>query len=182
MDLVTLALAKKFANKVAAGFSKVEVSGMKITFTLNDGTTTSLTVPAPADGKDGNSIVNIDINENGELVCTLSDNTIIVAGNIANLLPDYYETTLNELQEENKRLRNDIESIALTKIYEGENITIEDASNARFKSFEMYGNINQNMYEGYNAFNINNREYIFPSGAGYTVISDNSFSMSGMSS
>lgn len=49
MDVVTLSLAKKYASKVAAGFSKVEVDGMNLKFTLNDGTTASLTVPKPDD-------------------------------------------------------------------------------------------------------------------------------------
>ena len=50
MDIITLALAKKFATKVAAGFSNVEVDGLDIIFTLNDGSQVTLTVAEPADG------------------------------------------------------------------------------------------------------------------------------------
>lgn len=47
MDIVTLALAKKFALKVSAGFSSVEVDeeNLKIIFTLNDGQKVSLSIP-----------------------------------------------------------------------------------------------------------------------------------------
>lgn len=34
MDLITLTQAKNYANKVAAGFSSVEVDGTNINFTL----------------------------------------------------------------------------------------------------------------------------------------------------
>ena len=53
MDIVTYKLAQKYANKVAASFSSVRVDGLDIIFTLNDGKTATVTVPAPKDGKDG---------------------------------------------------------------------------------------------------------------------------------
>ena len=44
MDIITLALAKKFASQVAAGFSNVDVDGLNIIFTLNDGSHATVTV------------------------------------------------------------------------------------------------------------------------------------------
>lgn len=51
MDLVTLALAKKFAMKVAAGFHSVVANNEdhSITFTMNDGSTAKLVIPVPDD-------------------------------------------------------------------------------------------------------------------------------------
>lgn len=79
MDIITLALAKKYANKVAAGFSSVSVEDNKIIFTLNDGKTAEMTVPAP---KDGVSITDVEIDKNNDLICTLSNGEIINAGNL----------------------------------------------------------------------------------------------------
>ena len=50
MDITTLSLAKKYANKVAAGFSKVEVQENNLIFTLNDGTKATMTIPIPEGG------------------------------------------------------------------------------------------------------------------------------------
>ena len=82
MDIITLALAKKYANKVAAGFSSVSVEDNKIIFTLNDGKTAEMTVPAPANGKDGISITNVEIDDENNLLCTLSNGETINAGKL----------------------------------------------------------------------------------------------------
>lgn len=69
MDMVTLALAKKFAKQVAAGFSSVSVEGTTIHFTLNDGTKTSVTIPEP----DCWAFMNdITIDDDGTLVISLT--------------------------------------------------------------------------------------------------------------
>lgn len=85
MDIIDIKMANKFATKVAAGFSKVEVDGMTINFTLNDGTQASLTVPTPADGV---SIIGLQINNNNELICILSNNTTINAGKLPMVIPE----------------------------------------------------------------------------------------------
>ena len=82
MDITTLSLAKKYANKVAAGFSNVEVQGTTLIFTLNDGTKATMTIPTPENGSDCISVVNISINENGNLLCHMSDGSTIDAGKI----------------------------------------------------------------------------------------------------
>jgi len=84
MNIVDIKLANKFATKVAAGFSKVEVDGMNINFTLNDGTETTLTVPTPADGI---SVVDLDVNNNKHLICTMSDGTTVDAGEVPFVTP-----------------------------------------------------------------------------------------------
>lgn len=77
MDILSYKLAEQFAKQISAGFSKVEVDGMTINFTLNDGTKTSLTVPAPADGV---GITNVYINDEGHLICGLTAGKPLDAG------------------------------------------------------------------------------------------------------
>ena len=91
MDLITLTQAKNYANKVAAGFSSVEVDGTNINFTLNDGSKATVIVPVPADGKDGAagiSVVNLSIDTDGSLLCHMSDGSIIDAGFVPTVDPD----------------------------------------------------------------------------------------------
>ena len=84
MDIITLTLAKKFATKVAAGFSSVEIDGMDIIFTLNDGSQVTLTVPEPEDGV---SVTDLDI-DNNNLICTLSDGSTVNAGELPMVIPE----------------------------------------------------------------------------------------------
>lgn len=93
MDIITLSLAKKYANKVAAGYSSVRVDGMNLIFTLNDGSEVTMAIPAPADGKDGISIQNLSIDKDGSLLCYMSDGSVIDAGKVPMTeveLTDYY--------------------------------------------------------------------------------------------
>ena len=85
MDIITLALAKKFAAQVSAGYSNVEVDGMNIIFTLNDGSQVTLIVPEPADGV---SVVDMNIDDDGSLICTMSDGTTIDAGGVPFVKPE----------------------------------------------------------------------------------------------
>ena len=85
MDIMDVKLANKFAKQIAAGFSRVEVDGMNIIFTLNDGTKTTLTVPTP---KDGVSVIGLEIDEDGSLLCTLSNGTVIDAGGVPFVKPE----------------------------------------------------------------------------------------------
>lgn len=57
--------------------------------------------------------------------------------------------TIKEIQAENERLRNDIKSIAVVNEVSGENIHIEDSSDARCE-IEIGGNHQQDTREGYN--------------------------------
>lgn len=60
-----------------------------------------------------------------------------------------------EIKSENERLRNDIKSIALQGEASGENIHIEDSSNARCE-IEIGGNHQQDTREGYNLLDLSN--------------------------
>ena len=82
MDIITLTLAKKYANKVAAGYSNVRMDGMNLIFTLNDGSEVTMEIPAPADGKDGLSVTNMTIDNDGSLLCHMSDGSVIDAGKV----------------------------------------------------------------------------------------------------
>lgn len=82
MDIITLSLAKKYANQVAAGFSNVEVQGNNLIFTLNDGTKATMTVPTPEKGSDGISVVDLSIDTDRSLLCHMSDGSTIDAGKV----------------------------------------------------------------------------------------------------
>ena len=122
MDIITLALAKKFATKVAAGFSNVEVDGLDIIFTLNDGSQVTLTVPEPADGV---SVVDMNIDDDGSLICTMSDGTTIDAGGVPFIKP---EKGVDYWTEEDKAEINeyvdDVTSNAFAAELDEENFTL----------------------------------------------------------
>ena len=60
---------------------------------------------------------------------------------------------LKKLQLESKKLRADIDTLPTIK-GNGENITLNGTSDARFKKFEISGNSWQETREGYNLINI----------------------------
>lgn len=104
MDIITYALLNKKIKGLTSGIQSAVVQGTSIIFTMNDGSQVTMSFPAPADGKDGIngkdgangvSIADVDINENDELICTLSDGSTINAGKItvsggSVSLDDYY--------------------------------------------------------------------------------------------
>lgn len=85
MDLITLNLAKKYANKIAAGVTAVRVEGSSIIFTLVDGTEAVCQLPIP---KDGVSVQDLSIDKDGSLLCHMSDGNIIDAGYVPAIDPD----------------------------------------------------------------------------------------------
>ena len=99
MDLITLALAKNYANKVAAGFSNVQVNGSDLIFTLNDGTKATMTIPTPENGSDGISVINLSIDNDGSLLCHMSDGSIIDAGKVPTVEPDHVQADWNQNDE-----------------------------------------------------------------------------------
>lgn len=88
MDLMSLAAAKSYANKVTAGFKSVELNGMNLIFTLLDDTKATIAIPAPADGKDGISVQDLSIDNDGSLLCHMSDGSVIDAGYVPTVDPD----------------------------------------------------------------------------------------------
>lgn len=94
MDLMSLAAAKNYTNKVAAGVTAARVEGNSIILTLVDGSEAKCTLPAPKDGtngldgKDGISVVDLSIDTDGSLLCHMSDGQIIDAGYVPTVDPD----------------------------------------------------------------------------------------------
>ena len=96
MDLITLALAKGYSNKIAAGFKQVEIQGSNLIFTLNDGSKATVAIPVPADGK---SIVNMTIDKDGSLLCHMNDGSIIDAGKVPTVEPEHVQGDWNQNDE-----------------------------------------------------------------------------------
>ena len=106
MDVVTLAIVNKKIAGVLAGIDRIEVDDVnrRLIFYFPNGTTATMNFPIP---RDGASIVEIKINEEGKMVCRMSDNRVVVSddpiqtANAATVA--YKETTvenvLNELME-----------------------------------------------------------------------------------
>lgn len=98
---ITGSVVRKFISKAIAsaelGIASVEVEGTTITFTFEDETTAEMTFPTPADGEDGEdgvSIVDVDIDANKHLICTLSDGNTVDAGALPMpSLTNYYTKT-----------------------------------------------------------------------------------------
>ena len=64
---------------LTSGVASASVSGSSIIFTMNDGSTQTITFPQP---KDGASIVAVSTNENNQFVFSMSDGTEIVGGEV----------------------------------------------------------------------------------------------------
>ena len=96
MDLIALAAAKNYTNRVAAGITTARVEENSIILTLIDGSEAVCQLPAPKDGlngKDGISVLDLSIDTDGSLLCHMSDGTIIDAGYVPMAdvkLTDYY--------------------------------------------------------------------------------------------
>ena len=82
--LVVKSILEKKINLALAGLASASVSGATINFTFMDGTQDSITFQQPADGEDGVSIVDVEIDASNHLIVTLSDESTIDAG----ALPD----------------------------------------------------------------------------------------------
>lgn len=85
MDIITLSLAKNYANKIAAGITAARVEGSSIILTLVDGTEAVCQLPTP---KDGISVIDLSIDVDGSLLCHMSDGTTIDAGYVPTVDPD----------------------------------------------------------------------------------------------
>ena len=70
---------KKERKGRTSGVASASVSGSSIIFTMNDGSTQTITFPQP---KDGASIVAVSTNENNQFVFSMSDGTEIVGGEV----------------------------------------------------------------------------------------------------
>lgn len=79
MDIITYALCKKIAKAAVSGIKNLTINGTDLIIETNDGVQLTMHFPTP---KDGISIVNVEINNQNHLICTLSDNSTIDAGEI----------------------------------------------------------------------------------------------------
>lgn len=80
---------------------------------------------------------------------------------------------IEDLKEETERLKNDINSISITEEAEGEDLTLTETSDARFKKFEIKGNDYQKTREGYNLAKISQQLKIFGNGVPIGTTSSN---------
>ena len=121
MDLISLAAAKNYTNRVAAGITTARVEGNSIILTLVDGSEAICQLPAPKDGlngKDGISVLDLSIDTDGSLLCHMSDGTTIDAGYVPMAdvkLTDYY--TKEEMDERLNNVVEDIPEVDLTNYY-----------------------------------------------------------------
>ena len=84
--LQVYAILNKRVRGLISGVKSAVVNGTTITWTMNDGTKVPMTFPTPADGKDGVSVVNIEIKKKTDnkkhLIFTLSDGSAIDSGEL----------------------------------------------------------------------------------------------------
>lgn len=102
MDLITLAVAKNYANRVAAGITAARVEGNSIILTLVDGSEAKCTLPAPKDGTDGVdgiSVQDLSIDKDGSLLCHMNDGSIIDAGKVPTVEPEHVQGDWNQNDE-----------------------------------------------------------------------------------
>lgn len=106
MDIVTYALCRKLCASIAGGIKSMRVEGLTLYIETSDGQTLEIHFPTPEDGV---SITDVTINENHHLICTMSNNTTIDAGEVPYYVPqkgvDYYtqedkEELVQEITEE----------------------------------------------------------------------------------
>lgn len=76
---VAYILAKKIALGAVSGIKNIKFQGTQLVFEFNDGSSASMAVPLP---KDGISIVNVEINQDKHIICTMSDGSTIDAGQL----------------------------------------------------------------------------------------------------
>lgn len=84
--LQVYAILNKRVRGLISGVRGATVSGTTITFEMNDGTKVPMTFPTPADGKDGVSVINIEIKKitdnKKHLIFTMSDGSTIDSGEL----------------------------------------------------------------------------------------------------
>lgn len=111
MDITTYALLNKRIKGVASGVKSHLVVGTDLILTFNDGTQATISFPTPADGKDGVngkdglSITKVEINDDNELICTLSDGSTINAGKFPESGEEISLDEYNKLSEDEKKSR-----------------------------------------------------------------------------
>jgi len=85
MDLVTYALCKKIAAGAVSGISDLTVDGTNLVITTSSGDVLTMSFPTP---QDGISIVDVYIDDDGSLLCKMSDGVVIDAGTVPSVKGD----------------------------------------------------------------------------------------------
>lgn len=89
--LIAYILAKKIALGAVSGISNISINGNQLVFQFKDGTSASMLIPLPENGKDGKdgedgndgvSVINVAVDEGGHLICLLSSGVVLDAGEI----------------------------------------------------------------------------------------------------
>lgn len=76
-------LSKKIALGAVSGIQNITLSPTgQLIFQFKDGSSATWQIPLPQDGQDGLSIIDVKIDDNNHLICTLSDNSIVDAGEL----------------------------------------------------------------------------------------------------
>lgn len=95
------ALLKKQISSVASGISDIEAEGSNLIFTLNDGTTITVDIPAPP----GADVIDIEIDANNHLIFTFSDGDVKDAGEIPldprmdNIVPEEFSPSKSYIKD-----------------------------------------------------------------------------------
>lgn len=127
MDSITLGAAKSYTTSVLTGVATHALDGNVLHLTFTDGTTCDITFQEPTDGK---SISNVNINTDGNLICTMSDGSEIDAGHLPSEVANnitYTNDSLTDVTNVNDALDElivKIDSIAT----DGESNIIESVS------------------------------------------------------
>jgi len=91
MDIVTYALCKKIAGAAASGIERMWVEETTLYIETKSGEILEIDFPAP---EDGISIIDVYINEDNHLICTMSNGDTIDSGEVPMYIPqkgvDYY--------------------------------------------------------------------------------------------
>lgn len=139
MDLLTYSLSKKIAASAVSGVSSMVVKDTTLEITTNEGDVLQMVFPTPADGKDGVSVINIDINEDHELIFIMSDNTQITAGQIEVIKgKDGFSPIVETVESDNGHTVNitDIEGVKSFEVLNGKDgIRIDDTTSSTTSTY-----------------------------------------------
>lgn len=96
MDIIDIAIAKAYTDLSQLGLTSISVNGLDIILEKSDGSTAVVSVPEPEDGV---SVSSMSIDDNGHLICTMSDGTINDAGEVPTITTEV-ETIVEEKVQE----------------------------------------------------------------------------------
>ena len=145
------------AEKQQVATNKTDISNIKTEQTTQNNRLSSL--------ETDNTTNKANIQTNTSNITALTGRVSTNETNIATL-----QAKNEALEEECEALRNDLNNSTLTISGTGENVTLENTTEARFKKFVIGGNSKQEIREGYNLANIIPKLWMFSSGIPLEVI------------